>query len=150
MNIVLYQPEIPHNTGAIGRTCLVTNSSLHLIRPYGFHLDEKSRKRAGLDYWDKIRVYEYDDFQDFLDKNINLNMYFIETMGNKLYSEAVFNENDYLIFGSETKGLPQKLINEYIEHVIKIPMIGEARSLNLSVSVGIVLYEALKQTGFKL
>jgi len=148
MNIVLHQPEIPHNTGAIGRTCLMTGSTLHLIRPYGFFLDEKSLKRSGLDYWHKINVHEYDNFYEFQKNNPHINFYLVETDGGKLYSDVKFKSDDYLIFGSETVGLPQNILQEFPEQVIRIPMTGEERSLNLSVAVGIVLYEALRQTGF--
>ena len=162
MNIVLHQPEIPHNTGAIGRTCLVTGTKLHLIRPYGFYLDEKSLKRAGMDYWHKIEVYEYDNFSQFLasipnkipsgraslpDKTVpsHARIYLIETGGSKTYTDVKYNQDDYIIFGSETTGLPAQLIDEYRDRIVSIPMIGDARSLNLSVAVGIVLYEALRQ-----
>jgi len=161
MNIVLHQPEIPHNTGAIGRTCLVTGAKLHLIRPYGFYLDEKSLKRAGMDYWDKVDVYEYDNFAHFAESALNsissdpnhakypsANIYLIETGGNKIYTDVKYNLNDYIIFGSETTGLPHWLMDEYREHIVNIPMLADSRSLNLSVAVGIVLYEALRQNGF--
>ena len=156
MNIVLHQPEIPHNTGAIGRTCLMTGSALHLIRPYGFFLDEKSLKRAGLDYWHKLGVSEYDNFAAFekeiekeIEKKIG-NFYFIETSGEKFYTDVAYTPDDYLIFGSETAGLPQEILQKFPKKIIRIPMIGEERSLNLSVAVGIVLYEALRQTGFAI
>ena len=149
MNIALHQPEIPHNTGAIGRTCLITGSGLHLIRPYGFFLDEKSLKRAGLDYWKKINVNEYDNFEDFEStakkNNPRARFFFIETHGGLNYTEVKYEPDDYLIFGSETTGLPPEILNSQI---IRIPMVAEERSLNLSVAVGIVLYEALRQTGF--
>ncbi|MCL2356518.1 MAG: tRNA (cytidine(34)-2'-O)-methyltransferase [Defluviitaleaceae bacterium] len=148
MNIVLHQPEIPHNTGAIGRTCLVTGSSLHLIRPYGFFLDEKSLRRSGLDYWHKLGVCEYDDFAEFAQKFPHGNFWFVETSGGKLYSDAAYAPDDFLIFGSETTGLPPGILQKYSEKIIRIPMTGEERSLNLSVAVGIVLYDALRQTGF--
>ena len=151
MNIVLHQPEIPHNTGAIGRTCLVTGTTLHLIRPYGFYLDEKSLKRAGMDYWHKIDVYEYDNFTQFINSipggaDLARNhTHLVETGSNKTYTDAKYTMDDYIIFGSETAGLPAQLMSEYHDRIISIPMIGDARSLNLSVSVGIVLYEALRQ-----
>ena len=148
MNIVLYQPEIPHNTGAIGRTCLVTNSVLHLIHPLGFFLDEKSLKRSGLDYWNKLKVHEYDSFEEFLKKNSAPEIFFIETSGEKKYSDAIYSKNSFLVFGSETTGLPKRILDVYQENVVHIPMIKGERSLNLSVTVGIVLYEALRQTGF--
>jgi len=148
MNIVLYQPEIPHNTGAIGRTCLMTNSALHLIHPLGFFLDEKSLKRSGLDYWHRLNVHEYINFEDFLDKNPNANMYIAESGCGVYYTDVNFKHNDYIIFGSETTGIPEHILRDYSNRIIKIPMAGEERSLNLSVSVGIVLYEALRQGGF--
>ncbi|MCL2197659.1 MAG: tRNA (cytidine(34)-2'-O)-methyltransferase [Defluviitaleaceae bacterium] len=148
MNIVLYQPEIPHNTGAIGRTCLMTGSGLYLIRPYGFFLDEKALKRAGLDYWHKISVREYDDFSEFLEKNPQANFYFVETDGDRLYTEVTYKPDDFLIFGSETVGLPVEILQAFSERVVRIPMIQGERSVNLSVAAGIVLYEALRQTEF--
>jgi len=169
MNIVLHQPEIPHNTGAIGRTCLVTGSALHLIRPYGFFLDEKSLKRSGLDYWHKLDVREYDNFCEFKKNNPCERFFFVETSGGQLYSDVKYEPNDYLIFGSETTGIPQNILDEFPEQIIRIPMKRrgagcasdfaeispqaaqqheDARSLNLSVAVGIVLYEALRQTKF--
>jgi len=147
-NIVLHQPEIPHNTGAIGRTCLMTNSALHLIHPLGFFLDQKSLKRSGLDYWHKVRVSEYTNFADFLMHNPNANIYFAESGGGEYYTDVKFKPDDFIIFGSETIGIPLEILNKYKERIIKIPMIQEERSLNLSVSVGIVLYEALRQNGF--
>ena len=148
MNIVLHQPEIPHNTGAIGRTCLMTNSSLHLIRPLGFYLDEKSLKRSGLDYWHKLGVREYDDFNDFLVKNPDARLHLIETGATKAYTDVKYQPDDYLIFGSETIGLPKWMQHKYAKRIVSIPMAGAERSLNLSVAVGIVLYEALRQNGF--
>lgn len=148
MNIVLHQPEIPHNTGAIGRTCLMSGAGLHLIRPLGFHLDEKSLKRSGLDYWPKIGVREYDDFSDFMDKNPGIRFFLAETGGNSTYADVEYMLDDFIIFGSETRGLPRWLLGQYPEKIISIPMMGEDRSLNLSVSVGIILYEALRQKGF--
>jgi len=147
-NIVLHQPEIPHNTGAIGRTCLMTNTALHLIHPLGFFLDEKSLKRSGLDYWHKINIYEYTNFQDFLDKNPGANLYFAESGDGLFYTDVEFRNGDYIIFGSETTGIPKNILDEYSQRIVKIPMIVEERSLNLSVSVGIVLYEALRQNRF--
>ena len=148
MHIVLHQPEIPHNTGAIGRTCLMTGSGLHLIKPLGFFLDEKSLKRSGLDYWPKINVREYDNFADFKKNNPHSRFFLVETEGGKFYTDIDYKKDDYMIFGSETVGLPQEILQKYPEQIIRIPMLGEERSLNLSVAVGIVLYEALRQTGF--
>jgi len=147
-NIVLHQPEIPHNTGAIGRTCLMTHSTLHLIHPLGFFLDEKSLKRSGLDYWYKIAVHEYMNFQDFIDKNPHANLYLAESGNGQFYTDVKFNPGDFIMFGSETTGIPQNIMEKSRGCIVKIPMIGEERSLNLSVSVGIILYEALRQNGF--
>ena len=147
-NIVLYQPEIPHNTGAIGRTCLMTGAALHLIHPLGFFLDQKSLKRAGLDYWHKLQVREYTNFADFLEKNPEANMYFAESGCGGFYSDVEYKPGDYIVFGSETTGIPPEVLDNYKDKTIKIPMTGEERSLNLSVSVGIVLFEALRQNNF--
>ena len=147
-NIVLYQPEIPHNTGAIGRTCLMTNSVLHLIHPLGFFMDQKSLKRSGLDYWHKVNVKEYMNFADFLEQNPNANMFFAESGEGTFYTDAIYKPEDYIVFGSETTGIPLDVLEKYKQRIIKIPMVGEERSLNLSVSVGIVLYEALRQNSF--
>jgi len=148
INIVLHQPEIPHNTGAIGRTCLMTNSVLHLIHPLGFFLDQKSLKRSGLDYWHKIKVHEYMNFEDFLQRNADANIYFAESGNGQFYTDVHYKTDDFIVFGSETTGLPAGILERYPGHVVKIPMTGAERSLNLSVSVGIVLYEALRQGGF--
>jgi len=156
MNIVLHQPEIPHNTGAIGRTCLVTGAKLHLIRPYGFYLDEKSLRRAGMDYWHKIDVYEYDNFAHFIEsipgpkECIPTRVHLVETGGNKTHAQVNFHPGDYIIFGSETTGLPSTLLQEYRNRIVSIPMVDSARSLNLSVAVGVVLYEALRQNDFNI
>ena len=148
MHIVLHQPEIPHNTGAIGRTCLMTGAALHLIHPLGFHLDEKSLKRSGLDYWHKLDVCEYDNFSEFAATYPGGRFFLVETAGSQLYTEPDYQPGDFFIFGSETVGLPAHLLSAYPDNIIRIPMVGDERSLNLSVSVGIVLYEALRQTGF--
>jgi tRNA (cytidine/uridine-2'-O-)-methyltransferase len=148
MNIVLHEPEIPHNTGAIGRTCLMTGAGLHLIHPLGFFMDERSLKRAGMDYWPKINISEYVHFQDFLDKNPNARLFFAETRGAVRYDQIEYRQGDFIIFGGETKGLPNSILEKYHEKVVSIPMKGEERSLNLSVSVGIILYEAFRQIGF--
>jgi len=148
MNIVLHEPEIPHNTGAIGRTCLVTGSGLHLIHPLGFYLDEKSLKRSGLDYWPKLNVKEYNNFEDFVCRNCCQRFFLVETDGGIPYTDVEYEMSDYIIFGSESKGLPAWLLNQYRTSIIRIPMLAGERSLNLSVSVGVVLYEALRQNGF--
>ena len=148
MNIVLHEPEIPHNTGAIGRTCLVAGAKLHLIHPFGFHLDEKSLKRSGLDYWPKLAPTEYGNLTDFWDKHPGARFFLAETRGNQRYIDVQYQPNDFIIFGNETMGLPPGLLEKYPEKIITIPMTTEERSLNLSVSVAIILYEALRQTGF--
>jgi len=145
-NIVLLQPEIPQNTGNIARTCACTNSKLHLVKPFKFKIDDKSLKRAGLDYWDKLEVFVYEDFDDFLIKNKNADMYFIETGTDKLYTDFKYPTQDcYLVFGQETKGIPKDILNKYKDKIGTIPMTGGLRSLNLSNCVAIVLYEAIRQ-----
>jgi len=126
----------------------MTGAALHLIHPLGFHLDEKSLRRSGLDYWPKISVHEYNSFADFAEKNHDMRFFLAETGGKINHTQAGFKANDFIIFGSETKGLPNWLLQQNLEKIISIPMTGEERSLNLSVSVGIILYEALRQTGF--
>lgn len=148
MNIVLLEPEIPANTGNIGRTCVATGTRLHLIEPLGFRLDEKELKRAGLDYWKDLDVTVYSDFQDFLHKNENPLIYMATTKAKKIYSEAVFEEDCYIMFGKESAGIPEEILLNYQETAIRIPMNQEIRSLNLSNSVAIVLYEALRQNAF--
>lgn len=145
LNIVLVHPQIPPNTGNIGRICVNTNSKLHLIKPLGFDIDEKSVKRAGLDYWKKLDLVVWDSLEDFL-KEVDLSRcFFATTKSQKPYFEAKFQDGDFLIFGSETKGLPMDLMQKNWENAITIPMCKNGRSLNLAVSVGIVLYEAIKQ-----
>jgi len=147
-NIVLHQPEIPHNTGAIGRTCLMTETTLHLIHPLGFYLDEKSLKRSGLDYWHKLNVMEYENFHDFIEKNPKANFYLVESGTGTNFAQQKYKPGDFFIFGSETIGLPKWLLEKYQAQTINIPMTGEERSLNLSVATGIILYEALRQNDF--
>ena len=150
-NIVLFNPQIPQNTGNIARTCAVTNSALHLIKPYGFNLTEKNVKRAGLDYWDNVTIFEYNDFEEFIEeKNSESQLFLVTTKGDKKYSDVRYNDNDYFIFGSETTGLPQYIHQQYYQDRLRIPMldIKAARCLNLSNSVNIVLYEALRQNQF--
>lgn len=148
MNIVLLEPEIPANTGNIGRTCVATGAKLHLIEPLGFKLGEKEIKRAGLDYWDKLDVTVYQNFEEFLEKNPNAKLYMATTKATHVYSDVKYDENAYIMFGKESKGIPEEILLQYKETSIRIPMIGEIRSLNLSNSVAIVLYEALRQHGF--
>ena len=150
MNIVLLEPEIPHNAGAIGRTCHATGAALHLIRPLGFDTSDKAIKRAGLDYWRNVDVRYYDDYNEFLEKNKDgaAQMYFASTKAEKSYADTSYSGNVFFIFGKESKGLPEELLAENRERCIRIPMLDEMRSLNLSVSVGIILYEALRQNGY--
>ena len=149
MNIVLHEPEIPANTGNIGRTCVATGSVLHLIKPLGFSLDEKHLRRAGLDYWPKLKYFIYEDYGDFLEKNPGAHIYFATTKGRNLYSEVHFRQDDYIMFGKESAGIPEEILIEHPAECIRIPMIGDIRSLNLGNSVAIVTYEALRQTGFE-
>lgn len=148
MNIVLFEPEMPMNTGNIGRTCVGTNTRLHLIEPLGFKLNEKAVKRAGLDYWDKLDVTVYSDFQDFLDRNPGAKIYMATTKAPKTYTEVEYEPDCYIMFGKESAGIPEEILMEHKENCVRIPMINEIRSLNLSNSVAIVLYEALRQNQF--
>ena len=149
MNIVLLEPEMPANTGNIGRTCVATNSRLHLIEPLGFKLNEKAVKRAGLDYWDKLDVTVYSDYQDFLDKNPGAKIYMATTKAHKVYTEPEYEPDCYIMFGKESAGIPEEILLDNQENCVRIPMWGDIRSLNLSNSVSIVLYEALRQNGFE-
>ncbi|WP_334308431.1 tRNA (uridine(34)/cytosine(34)/5-carboxymethylaminomethyluridine(34)-2'-O)-methyltransferase TrmL [Lacrimispora sp.] len=149
MNIVLLEPEMPANTGNIGRTCVATDTKLHLIEPLGFRLNDKLIKRAGLDYWDKLDITVYSDFQDFLDRNPGAKIYMATTKGLHVYSDVAYEPNDYLMFGKESAGIPEEILLDNQDRCIRIPMWGDVRSLNLSNSVSIVLYEALKQNGFE-
>ena len=148
LNIVLFEPEIPANTGNIGRTCVATNTRLHLIEPLGFLLNEKSIKRAGMDYWKDLDVIRYIDYQDFVEKNPDAKIYYATTKAPKVYTEANFEEDCYIMFGKESAGIPEDILYEHQEQCIRIPMVGDTRSLNLSNSVAIVLYEALRQHNF--
>lgn len=147
INIVLHEPEIPQNTGNIARTCAATGSKLHIIKPMGFEIDDKKLKRAGLDYWHMLSITYYENLEDFFSKNPG-NYYFCSTKAPHSYAETHFSDGDYLFFGKETKGLPEDLLQANLDKCIRIPMAKDARSLNLSNSVAIVVYEALKQTGF--
>ena len=147
-NIVLVEPEIPQNTGNIARTCAATGSRLHLVRPLGFEIDDKKLKRAGLDYWHLLDITFYDDINDFFEKNKDGNFYFASTKSLYRHSDVNFKDNDYILFGKETKGLDEALLKKNKEKCIRIPMQGEARSLNLSNSVAIVIYEALRQNDY--
>ena len=148
LNIVLHQPEIPANTGNIGRTCCATGTRLHLIEPLGFSLSEKALKRAGMDYWDKLDVSIYEDYEDFLAKNPNAKIYYATTKAPTCYSDAKFEDDCYIMFGKESAGIPESILVNNQETCIRIPMNPDIRSLNLSNSVAIVLYEALRQNNF--
>lgn len=147
-NIVLVEPEIPQNTGNIARTCAATGSRLHIVKPMGFTIDDKKLKRAGLDYWHLLGVTYYENLDDFFEKNKNGRFFYSTTKGVNKYSDVSYCDGDFILFGKETKGLPEELLKENKEFCIRIPMIDEARSLNLSNSAAIVVYEALRQTGF--
>ncbi|MCR4726451.1 MAG: tRNA (cytidine(34)-2'-O)-methyltransferase [Clostridia bacterium] len=153
-NVVLIEPEIPQNTGNIARTCAATNSVLHLIEPLGFSIDEKSVRRAGLDYWDKVTVKVYPSLADFYEKNesavkAGAEMYYASTKAAKVYSDVSYKDGDFILFGKETKGIDEAILKKNYDKTVRIPMWGELRSLNLSNSVAIVLYEALRQNGFE-
>lgn len=148
MNIVLLEPEIPQNTGNIGRTCCATGTKLHLIEPMGFRINEKSLKRAGMDYWEHLDVTIYDSYQDFLEKNPNVKMWYATTKAPNRYSDVQFGEEDFIMFGKESAGIPENILVENQDNCIRIPMNPEIRSLNLANSVAIVLYEALRQNDF--
>lgn len=149
INIVLHEPEIPHNTGAIARTCVLTNSRLHLIKPFGFDLSDKYLKRAGLDYWKYLDLTIYENLDDFFEKNKDANFYLATTKTKNIYSDVKFRDGDYIFFGKETAGLPEDLINKYSDRAIRIPMIKDLkRSLNLANSCTVILYEALRQLDF--
>lgn len=147
MNIVLVEPEIPQNTGNIARTCAATGSALHIVKPMGFEVTDKHLKRAGLDYWHLLDITYYENLADFFSKNSG-SFYFCTTKAPKKYTDCSFRDGDYLFFGKETKGLPESLLKDNLDKCLRIPMISEARSLNLSNSVAVVVYEALRQTGF--
>ena len=147
-NIVLLEPEIPANTGNIGRTCVATGTRLHLIEPLGFRLSEKELTRAGMDYWPQLDVTTYVNYEDFLRKNPGARPYMATTKGPKVYTETQFEPDCYIMFGKESAGIPEEILLENQERAIRIPMLGDTRSLNLSNSVAIVLYEALRQNDF--
>ena len=149
LNIVLFEPEIPANTGNIGRTCVATNTRLHLIEPLGFRLDEKSLKRAGMDYWKDLDVTTYINFEDFLSKNPNAKIYMATTKAPNVYTDISYESDCYIMFGKESAGIPEEILVQHKENSIRIPMVGDIRSLNLGNSVAVVLYEALRQMGYE-
>lgn len=149
-NIVLVEPEIPQNTGNISRTCAATESSLYLVRPLGFEITDKHLKRAGLDYWQYLDLHYLDSIDELFEKYFKGdNFHFMSTKGSKVYSDCKFKDGDFIIFGKESHGLPEPLLKKYYNYTLRIPMWGDLRSLNLSNSVAITLYEALRQNGFK-
>lgn len=148
MNIVLHEPEIPSNTGNIGRTCVATGTRLHLIEPLGFSLGEKALRRAGMDYWKDLDVTTYIDYRDFLERNPGAKIYYATTKAPRVYTEAAYEEDCFLMFGKESGGIPEEILLENQETCVRIPMLEGTRSLNLSNSVAILLYEALRQQNF--
>lgn len=148
LNIVLHEPQIPQNTGNIARTCAVTGAALHLIKPFGFEITDKNLKRAGLDYWDKLEIYYYENLDDFFSKNPNADVYYFTTKGRNVYSSISYPDNAYIMFGREDKGLPETLLHDNPQKCSRIPMRNELRSLNLSNSVAVAVYEILRQWDF--
>ena len=149
LNNVLFEPEIPANTGNIGRTCVATGTRLHLIEPLGFRLNEKSIKRAGMDYWEHLDVTRYMNFEEFLEKNPGAKIYMATTKGQHVYTEVNYEPDCYIMFGKESAGIPEEILVNHPDTCIRIPMLSEIRSLNLSNSVAVVLYEALRQNHFE-
>ena len=151
INIVLVEPEIPQNTGNIARTCSATGAALHLVQPMGFVIDDRKLKRAGLDYWNTLEIYMYDSLADFMAKHGNDNLWFYTTKASRLYTDAKPDENGeiYLVFGKETKGLPEELTSAHFERSVRIPMLSDKRSLNLSNTAAIAVYEVLRQDAFE-
>ena len=149
LNIVLVEPEIPQNAGNIVRTCAVTDSVLHMVRPLGFEVTDKYLKRAGLDYWDYVEIHFYDSLKELMDKYYKgVNFWFFSTKSKLIHSDAKYKDGDFLVFGKETKGLPEDLLKEHYDECVRIPMMGKLRSLNLANSVCVGVYEALRQGGY--
>lgn len=148
LNIVLIEPEIPQNTGNIARTCAAIGASLHLVKPLGFDISEKAVKRAGLDYWDKLDITVYENLQEFKDKIKSENIYLLSTKAKKIYTDVSYEKDSYIVFGPETRGIPEDYILENFENTVRIPMRENIRSLNLSNSVSIVAYEVCRQNNF--
>lgn len=147
--IVLVEPEIPQNTGNIARTCAATGCRLHLIKPLGFEISDKYLKRAGLDYWQFVQVRIWESFDELQKTFSGATYYYFTTKGRKTHTDAAFKEGDFLVFGKETRGLPEELLKAHPDYCLRIPMIGDLRSLNLSNSVAVAVYEGLRQNGFK-
>jgi len=149
MNVVLLEPEIPQNTGNIGRTCMVSGNTLHLVGPLGFSVDDKYLKRSGLDYWPLLDVRYYQDFDEFISMNKSSRMFMATTKARRLYTDVSYSNDDFIVFGKESAGIPEELLLLYRDTAIRIPMLPNRRSLNLSSSVAIVIYEAMRQQGFR-
>ena len=149
LHIALLEPEIPSNTGNIGRTCVATGAGLHLIDPLGFRLNEKAIRRAGMDYWENLDVHRYLDYEDFCRKNPDMKIYYATTKAPRLYTDVSYEDGCCVMFGKESAGIPEKILNDHLETCIRVPMLPQIRSLNLANSVAIVLYEALRQHGFE-
>ena len=147
-NIVLVEPEIPQNTGKIARTCAVSGTNLHLIKPYGFAITDKNLKRAGLDYWHLLNITEYDSLYEFFEKNKGATFLYATSKGRHRHSDVSFKDGDFILFGKETKGLDEQLLKDNAEYAIRIPMVNDTRCLNLANSVGIIVYEALRQNNY--
>ena len=148
INIVLYMPEIPQNTGNISRTCAVTGARLHIIKPIGFEISDRTLKRAGLDYWDKLDLTYYENIEEFYEKNRGAEIYYFSAHGKRRYTDIQYGDRVYLMFGRESVGLPQKLVEEHFDMSVRIPMLSGVRCLNLSNSVAVAAYEAFRQGGF--
>ena len=148
LNIVLFEPEIPANTGNIGRTCVAAKARLHLIEPMGFKITQKEVKRAGLDYWDKLDVTTYECYEDFLEKNPGAKIFYATTKAKHTYADVSYDKDAYIMFGKESAGIPEEILVKHPDECIRIPMFEDIRSLNLSNSAAIVLYEALRQNDF--
>lgn len=148
MNIVFYEPEIPHNTGNMGRTCVLTGATLHLIKPYGFSIDEKAIRRSGLDYWKDVKLKEWNSLEELMEAYPNSKFYFGTTKTKQRYTDVKYSHEDFVVFGPESRGIPEEILNKYKEWNITIPMKPVGRSLNLSNSASIVLFEALRQLDF--
>lgn len=151
LNIVLFEPEIPGNTGNIGRTCVATDTRLHLIEPLGFDIGEKAIRRSGMDYWHLLDIHTYKNYEEFLEKNPDAkdNLYMGTTKAKNTHTEVTYSENAYIMFGKESAGIPEEILVDHKEKSIRIPMTGKVRSLNLATSAGIVLYEAVRQLGYE-
>ncbi len=149
INVVLHEPEIPQNTGNIARTCAATGAALHMIKPFGFELDDRKMKRAGLDYWDKLEVHIYDSLDDFFSKNPDCDFFAFSTKSKKSYTDISYPLPCYLIFGKETKGLDEDFLLSHLDRCVRIPMRPTLRSLNLANSVAVAVYEVLRQNGFE-